>query len=67
MVTSIIINCVTQIWNILNIKSPAVGHHLNDVNRLPFTDQRDERLVFLCDMATSFKLMVVCEVIELMG
>ena len=43
--TSIFINCVTRMWNILNIKSPAVGHGLDDVNRLPFTDQRDERLV----------------------
>ena len=55
--TSILIERVTQMWNILNVRSPEAGKQLNDKDRMPFEDENDERLTFLTEMATVFKLM----------
>ena len=55
--TSILIERVTQMWNILNARSPEAGKQLNDKGRMPFEDENDERLTFLTEMATVLKLM----------
>ena len=55
--TSIFIERVTQMWNILNVRSPEAGKQLNDKDRIPFEDENDERSTFLTEMATVFKLM----------
>ena len=48
---------VTRLWHMLNIRSTSIGHRLNDVDRLPFTDPKDERFYFILKMATIFKQM----------
>ena len=48
---------VTRLWHMLNIRSTSIGHRLNDVDRLPFSDPNDERLDFVLRMATIFKQM----------
>ena len=44
-------------WNMINIKSPHTGYSTNDPNRNPFCDKSDERLVYICKVATTFKRM----------
>ena len=55
--TAYFVENVVKMWNILNIKSLYTWKHLNDINRMPFTDPCDERLNFLYKMATAFKKM----------
>ena len=52
-----IVDNITKMWNILNIKTPTSGRNLNDKNREPFRDPNDMRLKFLENIATSFKKM----------
>ena len=55
--TAAFIEAVVKMWNILNVKSPDSGRKLHDEDRYPFNSIDDERLTFLHEMATSFKLM----------
>ena len=43
---------VTRLWHMLKIRSTSIGHRLNDVDRLPFSDPNDERFYFILKMAT---------------
>ena len=55
--TATFVSYVTKMWHILNIRAPRHGEDLNDEDRKKFMSSEDDRLSFLCDMATSFKLM----------
>ena len=55
--TARFVSLFTRIWNILNIKSPQAGKHLNDTDREKFESKRNPRLTFLLKMASSIKLM----------
>ena len=48
---------VLELWNILNVKGPYEGKHLNNPDSYPINDINDEHLDFLTLMSTSFKLM----------
>ena len=54
---AIFIQKVLKLWNILNVKGPYEGKHLNNPDSYPISDINDERLDFLMLMSTSFKLM----------
>ena len=41
----------------INIKSPHAGYRTNDPDRNPFCDKSDERLIYICKVATTFKRM----------
>lgn len=55
--TATFIERITQMWHILNVKSPNEGRNLNDPNRYPIENPNDERLIFLQRMSTLLKLM----------
>ena len=44
-------------WNILNVKGPSEGIHLNNLDKFPIGNTEDERLNYLLRMSTSLKLM----------
>ena len=44
--TSIFVERVRRLWEILNIRSPGAAKSLNDPDRMKFTDVNDERLIF---------------------
>ena len=50
---------VTHMWKIINIQLSDAWIKLNDKDRIPFSDENDERLAFSTDM--SFKLMDSCK------
>ena len=47
----VMIENVTKMWHILNVKSPNVGYGLNDNDRKPVSDVSDTRLAFLTEIA----------------
>ena len=53
--TAIFVKMVTTMWNMINIKSPHAGYRTDDPDRNPFCDKSDERLVYTCKVATTFK------------
>ena len=55
--TMVMIENVTQMWHILNVKSPNVGYRLNDDDRKPVSDVNDTRLAFLTEIAGCFNSM----------
>ena len=55
--TSMFLDLVTTVWNILNIKHPDAGKNLNDENRMKFEATDDPRLNYLQSIANSFKEM----------
>ena len=55
--TSIFLSRVTRMWNILNVKSPVIGKHLNDPDRYTISDTNDTRLQYLIDIADAFAEM----------
>ena len=59
--TARFVEFVTRMWNILNIKSPSAGRHLNDKDREKICEPDDHRLEFLLKMGHSFKLMDACK------
>ena len=59
--TARFVEFVTRMWNILNIKSPSAGRHLNDKDREKICAPDDPRLEFLLKMGHSFKLMDACK------
>ena len=54
---AIFVKMVTRMWNMINIKSPHTGYRTNDPDRNPFCDKSDERLVYICKLATMSKRM----------
>ena len=47
----------TVIFVKMAFKSPHAGYRTNDPDRNPFCDKSDERLVYICKVATTFKRM----------
>ena len=48
---------VSKMWHIINVKTPSDGKRLNDGDRLPITDINDPRLVALMEIVECFKSM----------
>ena len=55
--TTIFVELVTRLINILNVKSPDVGYRLNDPDRKVFEDIDDNRFDFLLNMSQMFAKM----------
>ena len=55
--TKIMVENVTIMWHIINVKTPSDGKRLNDDDRLPVTEIDDPRLAFLMEIGECFKSM----------
>ena len=55
--TKIMVENVTKMWHIINVKTPSDWKYLNDDDRLPVTDIDDPRLAFLMEIGECFKSM----------
>ena len=53
----VMIENVTKMWHILNVKSPNVGYRLNDDDRKAVSDVNDTRLAFLTEITGCFNSM----------
>ena len=61
MIQPILLNSSLICGNILNIKSPSAGRHLNDKDREKICETDNPRLEFLLKMGHYFKLMDACK------
>ena len=55
--TQVMVQNVTKMWHILNVKTPSAGKRLNDDDRYPIVDENDERLKYLEEIADCFNQM----------
>ena len=53
----VMVQNVTKMWHIINVKTPSAGHRLNDPHRFPISDPNDSRLAFLVEIANCFNAM----------
>ena len=55
--TKVLVENVTKMWNILNVKAPHVGDILKDDDRMPLCVPQDQLLDFLLEITHCFNEM----------
>ena len=55
--TQVMVQNITKMWNILNVKTPSAGKRMNDEDRYPIRDENDDRLKYLEEIADCFNQM----------